>query len=633
MEANAKGKTMWNALRLGSRMATMGMGVGLLSLATAAGCQDPEQDKFVSQGGISPDPTARLEGSVLYIGPRPRCVFTPGEPPQIVGRVVLTMFAYNNPPPPEGTATSALNLLYVDGEDLFYPSDCLAEGEPTNYDERITRSAPFQWPRLPLAMGKTTDLQIRGFYDYDEDMVPFFSVSRLPTAGDIVGASLNDIQDASKGFFRITLPRFEDAEQGAVIGSITVALGNVVRTERPAFQLDANRRVSAETPFPMPVIDGTGLNGPATLEQIRATSCATGPGADGTQCGLTLERIPESQKPKLDVLDVGINFDPAQYAFYAQPVDVKTVVQAGPDVPVPDGKVDPHPFLGGLGIPWYTPIVLLTRVQTPIEVATRVPGVIMSGSVLMTSTTTPEGASAIVPTKASYLSAPIGLPPVAAVELIPGRNDCRVPYFPRGSSSLVVNNRVAHCSELPSGRYATNVFAGIAGGQPVAAPVSEAESGQVIVGGRYSGQSWSIPNELGDKTQVEPEMPVPGEQYVVPGQGIDDTVVVYDPDPANAADRSCGGTLPIALLGQCEAGYVTTDAATGFVGADSAACLPSDCCEHIAHLCAVPRCAPVPDGAGGFMSGTPAQEPVGTGINGAPLPSCIPFDMPWQCCP
>ena len=98
-----------------------------------------------------------------------------------------------------------------------------------------------------LLPGRAADYQIRGFFDYDEDMVPLFSLTRLPTQGDIAGAAVNDIQDASKGFFKISLPRLEDAKNGIVREGLTVALGNPVWTERPGFRLDENRRLASNT--------------------------------------------------------------------------------------------------------------------------------------------------------------------------------------------------------------------------------------------------------------------------------------------------------------------------------------------------------------------------------------------------
>jgi hypothetical protein len=621
MEANARMSTT-NPLALARRARSRALALALL--AALLGCDDLEQDKFLSQGGISPDPSARIEGNVLYIGPRPRCEWEGNRPKRVIGRVFLTLFEYTNPPPPEGTAQSSLNLVAVDGEKLFPLSDCLARDEAPDPAQRITRSVPFQWPRLTLLPDEAS-YQIRGFYDYDEDMVPFFSATRIPTAGDVIGAALNDIQDASKGLLRITLPPLSRAQDGFVLPGITVALGNTVRTERPIFRFDQNRKLSAETPF---LIGEAGLNGGAILRAARYATCATPKeGGDGTSCGLTVQRLSEDDKPKLDSVDVELAIENrASYAFYAEPVDIRTLRENARDEQVPDGKPDPHPFMGGLGIPWYTPMLIMTR--TPdvarqpnalaIEQQARIPRVLMVGSVLMDDTT-------LVPTKSSYANAPMGVLPIAAAELITGRTECRVPYFPPGSFPLLTANRVAHCGELPSGYYAPNVLGGIAGGT-ASEPMDPAtsESGRVITGGRYSGQSWSIPNELGDPLQVGPE-------NVVAGQSLrDGAFIVYDPDGnREAVGGMCEGAFPRCAPEQ-EPEY--RNSTLGFTAADQLSCLPDACCVAVEHLCNVPRCEISQREDGSFLADSPTMI-VGTHPNGAGIPDCIPFEMPWQCCP
>src|SRR5688572_9117381 len=76
-----------------STFALIGLALGVL-----AACDPPQQDVFKSQGGISPDPTGIIAGSVLYVGPRPTCEYSGGRPTRVVGRVLLTLFIYDNPP-------------------------------------------------------------------------------------------------------------------------------------------------------------------------------------------------------------------------------------------------------------------------------------------------------------------------------------------------------------------------------------------------------------------------------------------------------------------------------------------------------------------------------------------------------
>ncbi|MET0285533.1 MAG: hypothetical protein ABW352_13720 [Polyangiales bacterium] len=570
-------------------------------------CNDVPQDDFVSQGGISPDPTAILEGSVLYTGPPPRCVYENGVAQRVLGRVALTMFEYDNPPPPEGSASSALNLMFVEG--LFSTRDCLPDGVTTS-DQRLTRSVAFRWPRVTLGPAAAS-YQIRGFYDYDEDMLPLFSVSRLPTAGDVIGAAVNDVRDPSKGLLRIALPRVEEAEDGLIYGGITVALAEVVRTERPAFQLDANRTLSSAQPF-IPALGAMGLDAAGSLRGFRSNTCAT-PGTAG--CGLSLSPLPASLSPLLAASGVAIDLaDPIASAFYSAPIDIKTVnrksdTNSGVDTPVPDGKVDPHPILGAaLGIPWFTPAVLLQRLPSPgaelREAAARIPRVLFVGTPLLNDDLTPIASSFV------EAAIPVAVPPVAAVELITGRSECRVPYFAPGTPSLVTNGRLSHCAPLPSGRYAVNVLAGVAGG--VQAPSTSGESPATFTGARYSGQSWTLPNELGNPLQTN---------SVVAGQGLDDTFLVQD-----APVAQCAASMPNGL---CAEGLEIIETADGV---DSVACLRRECCEYVAHLCGVPACPKEPTANGGTIAASPTSI-TATHANGGGIPNCVPFEMPTQCCP
>jgi hypothetical protein len=578
-------------------------------LFTLLACEDIKQDDFISAGGISPDPTAILEGSVLYTGPPPRCVYrADGTPERVLGRVALTLFEYDNPPPPEGSASSALNLAFVEG--LFSTRDCLPDGVTTSTD-RVTRSVAFTWPRVSL-FTNAANYQIRGFYDYDEDMNPLFSVTRLPSAGDVIGAALNDVRDASKGFLRIALPRREDAKDGLIYGGITVALGDVVRSERPAFALDDNRTLSAAQPF-VPAITAQGVDPAASLRQFRAATCAT-PGTP--DCGLSLRRLPAELAPALDAEGVELELNnPVAAAIYTAPIDIRTVVRksetsSGVDVLAPDGKIDPHPTLGaGLGVPWYFPAVLLQRLAIPgheaIETKARIPRVLFVGTPLLNNDLTPLASSFV------DAAIPVAIPPVAAVELIPGRAECRVPYFAPGTPALVTSGRLANCAELPTGRYTVNVLAGLAGGQQ--SDSTSGESPASFAGARYSGQSWSVPNELGAPGLSGPAMA---------DQGIDGAFVVHDPSEGSA---ECA---PSALKGLCEDGLEILETAEGV---DSIACLRSECCDYVVHLCGLPTCEKMVTESGASFSKSPS-EITGTHANGGGVPDCVPFELPWQCC-
>lgn len=593
------------------RARKISLGLSLV-LSLELSCVALEQDEFASRGGIAPDPSAAVEGTILYTGPRPTCVYDASGVARIVGNVVLSMYAFDDPPAPEGTATSAVNLLALSGDELFAPTDCLAPGASPNYDDVISRSAPFLWPRLPLAAGAQR-YQIRGFFDYDEDFIPFFSVTRAPTAGDIVGAALNDVQNPARGLYALELPSAREAPQGVVQRGMTVALGSPVWTERPVFRLNAQRSLAADVPFePVVSLDEGGalaVDGSASLQSFRALTCSAD---QADTCGLTLERIGAADAPKLAAGAVELDVDSNFYRFFSRPVDFRTVLAGMVDVQAPDGLPDPHPVLGGLGIPWFTPMVIMRRTpRDPLSAAreqeARIPQVLMVGSVLL------DDAGA--PLASSFAAAPIAVPPVAIVELYPGHPECRVPYFAPATSETLLSGRVAQCAELPTGEFAVNVFAGIAGGQPEPATNEQAVD---ISGGRFSGQSWSIPNELAVPANVG------GPQNALDHQGFDGTFIVHDPSPGAA---SCGTSPRFELCGE-----TLLVAESPRDGLDIPTCLPPLCCDPVRHLCGIPVCASVSLPDGRRVAASPTQVTRAAG-SGAPLPDCVPFAIPPQCCP
>jgi hypothetical protein len=228
----------------------------------------------------------------------------------------------------------------------------------------------------------------------------------------------------------------------------------------------------------------------------------------------------------------------------------------------------------------------------------------------------PPGAP--TPTKRSYVNgAPIAVAPVGAVELKANDAACRVPYFPPGTSTLVMNNRVAHCGELPTGHYAVNVLGGVAGGAVTAADSSVSESGNIVTGGRYSGQSWTVPNELANPVQV-------GAANVLAHQGVQGTFEVRDPTPNISAECTVGTLFP-----RCEGDVAgVQQSTTGIPNVDSATCLPKYCCDEIAHLWGVPVC-PFDEATGMYA----ASSAVVMGPNGKPVPTCLPFPLPAVCAP
>jgi len=600
----------------------------LCVLSALWGCGDPKQDDFQSEGGIAANPEAIFRGSIVYVGPPPSCVYEGDKPTRVIGRVILTLFEYTNPPPPEGRATGASNLFTLSGSKLFSLADCLPEGEAIDPKSKITRSVPFEWPTIPLVAGKAMDYQVRGFYDYDEDMNPFFSVKRLPTAGDIAGAAVNDITDASKGFLRVSVPSREDAKNGAIRSGITVALGNYVWTELPAFKLSPSyRKLSAEAPLVVEV--DLSIAGPDVAKTVRGVFNLTcGSSNPALDCGLSLQSLKKSAVSETFAeAGVELDFDKKRYAFFLEPIDLITVEMGAPDVVKPDGEADPHPLLGSsLGVTWTTPIVLFqrrTNADTPaaaaIEAEAGIPGVALVGSPLPDETKTQR----VFVDKLN-----LAVPPLAVVDLSPGRSTCRVPYAAPGNVTNTFEDRVAQCSDLPTGRYAVNVLHGLAGGERVKESDTDVSANGVLVEkARYAGQAWSIPNELALPEQV-------GDEYVLADQGQDGMFIVHDPNPTKTGN--CKATLdprmmverPITYRGLCNA--KSEKIVENLVGVDNLGCLDPTCCDAVVHLCDLPLCEV--EKVDGVNVRTSPTKIVGTAENGLGIPDCVPFAMPDLCC-
>lgn len=601
-----------------------------LALCTVSACDPPEQDVFKSQGGISPDPTGAIDGSVLYVGPRPTCEYQGGRARRVVGRVLLTLFQYDNPPPPEGKATTALNLFAIPGEDLFSTADCRPQNAPVDPSERLTKSVPFYWSQIELGKGNEEAVyQIRGFYDTDEDMNPFFSVRNLPTAGDIIGAALTDPQDPSLGLMRIRLPGVDSAPNGYIREGVIVALGNYVWTERPAFEADVEDRFLA-TDEAVPV----SLGNPAlTVISTWEKTCATG----GRNCGFSLHQLQEDAvQTGFAAGDVELDFDPEKYAWISAPVDIVTIRSGAPDLARPDGVPDPHPVLGSnAGVPYFTPIVIMTRTaptadQAAIETAARIPNVRLVGTTLLddTGTTTRH--------RVQLGELPVAVPPAAVVELDLLDNECRVPYLAPGNFAQAWESRFAICHELPTGIFGISTIQGAGGGEKVEEPDSEiSQSGVVFEGSVLPGQAWTLPNDLALEEQV-------GAGKTLANQGRNQLFMTYDPKPdvtgdcETAIDADDLRRRPVIYRGICaeDEDHLVENPE----GIDGQACLPQHCCDNVKHLCGVPLCPRCDDttcpgidvGERYVLSGPTSIVRITD--DGWRVPNCVPFEMPPICC-
>lgn len=608
-----------------------------LALSMLGGCEPPEQDVFKSQGGISPDPTGIISGNILYVGPSPSCEFDDsGRAQRVIGRVLLTLFAYDNPPPPEGRATTALNLFVIPGEDLFSTADCRPQGVPVDPGQKLTRSIPFYWSQIALGQGNQEAVyQIRGFYDTDEDMLPFFSVRNLPTAGDIIGAALTDPQNPSRGLLRIRLPGAESAPNGYVRKGVIVALGNFVWTERPAFEASSsNRYLESDDPVRVTLDAETELPNPTqTVINIWEGTCEGG----GRGCGFSLLQLEEgAARESFAAGDVQLDFSPEKYAWVSAPVDILTVNPDAPDEAKPDGVPDPHPLLGAnAGVPWFTPIVIMTRTaptveQANIELAARIPNVRLIGTTLL------DAAGTGPAHRVQLGELPVAVPPAAVVELDLFDTECRVPYLAPGNFAQAWEARFTTCGELPTGIFGISTIQGAGGGEPVSESDPDvSESGIVFEGSVLPGQAWTLPNDLALEEQV-------GAGKTLPSQGRGQLFVVFDPDSGSTGD--CATALDANTLARRDVMYrgICADGEDHRVenpaGVDGQACLPAHCCENIQHLCGLPLCplcdeqtCPGTDFGGRQVRSGPTRIDRITDDNWR-VPNCIPFELPALCC-
>jgi hypothetical protein len=215
--------------------------VTLCTLAFLCGsCNDPAT--YVPFPDFS-GPAGVLEGTLTYSGPPP-CT----ENGRIVGAAVVLAFDARVLPPPEGLGTGAESIDAISGEELFASIRHKLVFDKDNALRCPDASAPYvtasgTWSIAPL---RAATYQVRGFYDRDGDFNPAFSISNLPTAGDVGGGAVDNATAVAQG---LEAPRFTridlgvpDAsgnlvipETGSAVIGIGVTLGQVLPLERPVF--------------------------------------------------------------------------------------------------------------------------------------------------------------------------------------------------------------------------------------------------------------------------------------------------------------------------------------------------------------------------------------------------------------
>jgi hypothetical protein len=266
-----------------------------------------------------------------------------------------------------------------------------------------------------------------------------------------------------------------------------------------------------------------------------------------------------------------------------------------------------------------------------------IPSVSLVGTVLPTEVT-PEGG----PNKQVFVDGlSMAVTPIAIVDLDSTNPVCRVPYAAPGNFTTTFESRVAHCGELPTGLYGASVLAGAAGGKRVREDDENvSESGLRFEGARLSGQAWTIPNELASEAQI-------GAGNTLASQGPQGLLRVIDDAPSKTAscDKAPDPTMPMFVDGglafaqrtvkyraKCEGDE--SPFSEDDRGIDGTSCLPEVCCAAVEHLCGLDLCEEIEVGGARFRKNPlEAVGSVDVGGKEVLIPSCVPFEMPRQCCP
>lgn len=209
-----------------------------LPLPALAGCGDPAV--FIPLQNIS-GPAGVIDGTVTYAGPAP-CT----QDGKILGAAVILAFEEKLLPPPEGLGTTAASLDVIPGEVLFAGvRSQLAfapDGKRVCGDPGTPLTVSGNWAVGPFPAGT---YQIRGFYDRTGDFDPGFSISNLPTKGDVGGGAIENAAEVLQGAAvkYQSIPLGEPGDDGALaipeegfrVSGVAVTLGLPLPLERPVF--------------------------------------------------------------------------------------------------------------------------------------------------------------------------------------------------------------------------------------------------------------------------------------------------------------------------------------------------------------------------------------------------------------
>jgi hypothetical protein len=238
----------------------------LTPLLLALGCGDAPLDRDRENGYPNHNaPLGRIEGTLLYEGPLPT-LDRDGSP---VGRVVLLLFRADNPPPPQGLATTAESVQTLPASQVFTTLVPTVGGA-------VRASVQFVFPNITAA----GVYQLRAFYSNRDDRTgfhPLFGVRNQPVRGDVGGGAVLDPRAAVPTFVNIpvgvpngnggyTLP-----ETGAVTGDVTVFLGAPITEDRPVFHVSPAPPERGQTFSPVAPVARPAAAGAAQLAYASST--------------------------------------------------------------------------------------------------------------------------------------------------------------------------------------------------------------------------------------------------------------------------------------------------------------------------------------------------------------------------
>ncbi|MFI5298970.1 MAG: hypothetical protein ACHREM_12810 [Polyangiales bacterium] len=192
-----------------------------------------------------PAPSGVIQGTVAYLGPSP-CFKNGG----IEGMMVVLLFDYAVPPPPDGLATTALNLATIPGEKFFANAQRPASGaagsagSPDEYCPDPSASPINAASDFTISELHAGDYQVRAFYNRKGNFNPLFDFLQLPSSGDVLGGAVIDPTQVPPSYQRIRVGNLQAdgtlqmPSTGFVAQGVPVVVGQLTKSGRPYFYVD-----------------------------------------------------------------------------------------------------------------------------------------------------------------------------------------------------------------------------------------------------------------------------------------------------------------------------------------------------------------------------------------------------------